>query len=326
MLTHVSASKYIRSGSSFTFVGVDFVMLADAAENLLDRFKPQTRDNMLQVKTVMLGLIGDNISQSKSPRLHKTAGALAGLDVIYDRLIPKAMGKTFDEVFEQAHALGFRGINVTYPYKEIVATKVAVADPLVRAIGAVNTVVFDDDGPKGFNTDYSGFINAYRAIRGPKEPGTVCLIGTGGVGKAVAFGLIGLNAKVIRCVDLDPAKAEVLADALRALGSNTQIETATSAVAAAADAAGIINCTPLGMVGIGGTPIPFEAIQDATWAFDAVYTPVDTQFLQDATRAGLSVISGYELFFGQGVDAWDIFTGTSIDHHALRAAIAGDEV
>ena len=75
------------------------------------------------------------------------------------------------------------------------------------------------------------------------------------------------------------------------------------------------------MVGIGGKPLEIEAMQGASWAFDAVYTPVDTQFLKDAARAGLTVISGNELFFGQGVHAWSIFTGVELDHGALRAAI-----
>lgn len=278
------------------------------------------------MRHVKLGLIGDNITRSKSPRLHRTAGTLTGNKVTYDRLIPKDLELTFYEVFDQARNLGFRGINVTYPYKEIVTKLVTVSDPLVRAIGAVNTVVFDDDGPKGFNTDYSGFMAAYRAVRGDENPGTVCLIGTGGVGKAVAFGLIGLGAKTIRCVDLDATKADALADALRALGTDTQIETSNDAVAAAAGADGLINCTPLGMVGIGGSPLPAHAMQGATWAFDAVYTPVDTEFLSDAENAGLTVISGYELFFGQGVDAWNIFTGIELDHDALRVAIQGDEI
>jgi len=273
--------------------------------------------------SVKLGLIGDNIIQSKSPRLHRTAGQLTGLDVTYDRLIPKDMGLSFDEVFELARASGFRGINITYPYKEVVTSKVTVSDPLLRGIGAVNTVVFDSDGPKGFNTDYTGFMNAYRSVRGTEQLGVVCLIGTGGVGKAVAFGLIGLGAQAIHCVDLDPAKAASLADTLVALGSQTRIEVFGDAVAAVDGADGIINCTPLGMVGIGGSPLPDDAMQGAAWVFDAVYTPVDTQFLQDAQRAGLTVISGYELFFGQGVDAWKIFTGIEIDHAALRIAIQG---
>ncbi|TNF21380.1 MAG: shikimate dehydrogenase [Rhodobacteraceae bacterium] len=274
---------------------------------------------------VKLGLIGDNIARSKSPRLHRTAGTLTGQEVTYDRLIPKDMGKTFDEVFAEARAGGYRGINVTYPYKELVTAKVTVADPLVRAIGAVNTVVFDADGPKGFNTDYTGFMRAYRQVRGEAAPGAVCLIGTGGVGKAVAFALIALKAREIRCVDLDPAKAEALAEALRAQGSATAVSASTDALAAARGADGIVNCTPLGMVGIGGTALPGEAMAGAAWAFDAVYTPVDTQFLQDAQAAGVTVISGYELFFGQGIDAWEIFTGVALDHAALRRAIQGDE-
>jgi shikimate dehydrogenase len=276
--------------------------------------------------TIKLGLIGDNITRSKSPHLHRTAGKLTGLDVTYDRLIPKDIGLSFKDVFAQAQTGGFRGINVTYPYKELVTAMVTVTDPLVRAIGAVNTVVFDEGGPKGFNTDYTGFMKAYRDVRGAQKPGIVCLIGTGGVGKAVAFGLVALKAHTIRCVDLDPIKAVALADALRALGSETVIEISTDAEEAAIGADGLINCTPMGMVGIGGSALRSEAMQGASWAFDAVYTPADTQFLQDAKQANLTIISGYELFFGQGLDAWYIFTGIDVNPSELRSAIQGEEL
>lgn len=278
----------------------------------------------LLAKTVKLGLIGDNISRSKSPRLHRTAGELTGLEVTYDRLIPRDLGLGFDETFAQARTSGYRGINVTYPYKEVAARMVTVSDPRVAAIGAVNTVVFAPEGPQGFNTDYTGFKRAYRSMMGNEAPGVVCLIGTGGVGKAVAFGLLDLGASVIRCVDLDRAKAEALAQALGAVAGPTTIEVWTEAEAAASGAKGIVNCTPLGMVGIGGTPLPARAMPGATWAFDAVYTPVDTPFLTDAADAGLQIISGYELFFGQGIDAWDIFTGVTLDTVALRRAITED--
>ena len=273
---------------------------------------------------IRLGLIGDNITRSKSPRLHCTAGALTGLDVTYDRLIPKDLGLSFAQTFQRARDAGFRGINVTYPYKEVAAQMVAVPDARVAAIGAVNTVVFDAEGPQGFNTDYSGFKRAYRSVMGDTPPGTVCLIGTGGVGKAVAFGLLDLGATEIRCVDLDMAKAQALAHALDAVAGDTRITIATDAGTAATGAQGIVNCTPLGMVGIGGTPLPRAAMQGAAWAFDAVYTPVETEFLTDAALAGLQIISGYELFFGQGVDAWEIFTGVPLDHGALRQAISGE--
>jgi shikimate dehydrogenase len=275
-------------------------------------------------KALKLGLIGDNIDRSQSPRLHEACGALAGIPVSYARLIPPAMGLTFDEVFTKAQEDGFDGINVTYPYKERVTGLVTVDDPAVRAIGAVNTVLFTGTGPKGFNTDHSGFIRAYRAGRGDAGPGVVCLIGAGGVGKAVAFALLALDAEKIICVDLDRSKAQALADALIGTGTSTRIEVSDAAIDAAHAADGIINCTPLGMVNIGGTPLPQAAMHDASWAFDAVYTPVDTQFLQDARRAAKTVISGYELFFAQGLDAWTLFSGQPADPAALRAKLQAE--
>jgi shikimate dehydrogenase len=277
----------------------------------------------MMAKTLKLGLIGDNIDRSQSPHLHKTCGQIAGVAVTYDRLIPQVMRMSFDEVFAKAHTEGFQGINVTYPYKESVRQFVTVADPAVRAIGAVNTVLFSPDGPQGFNTDYSGFVQAYKAAR-DTPPGTVCLIGAGGVGKAVAFALLALKADKIICVDIDCAKVDALAQALKAAGTGTQIVVSDTPQEAAGQADGIINCTPLGMVNIGGTPLPASAMTRANWAFDAVYTPVETQFLQDARRAGLTVISGYELFLGQGLDAWALFSGQQPDRAAVRAQLLGE--
>lgn len=276
---------------------------------------------MTKPPDLKLGLIGDNIARSRSPLLHRLAGAQNGIQVQYDRLIPDQMGEDFDTVFEACVGRGYRGINVTYPYKERAARKVSIDDPLVRAIGAVNTVLFEADGPKGQNTDYTGFIAAYRNVRADAEPGAACLIGTGGVGRALAFGLVALGAQEVRLVDKDEAKASALANELRALDGATHIRVETDAAKAARGANGLLNGTPVGMVGYGGTPLPAEAMAGAQWVFDAVYTPVDTQFLQDAEAAGLDVISGYELFFFQGVHAWAHFAGMPLDEQRLRTEL-----
>lgn len=272
--------------------------------------------------TIRLGLIGDNIAKSQSPRLHRLAGAQNGQRVTYDPLVPAELGMEFDAVFAHIAATGYRGVNVTYPYKERAAAKVVVNDPLVRAIGAVNTVVFDAGGPHGFNTDYSGFIAAYRRVRGNAAPGPVLMIGAGGVGKAVAFGLVALGLTEIRIADRDLPKADALAAALAQARPGLVTRTGTDAAGLATGAAGVINCTPVGMVGYDGTPLPRAALSGAEWVFDAVYTPVDTQFLRDAAAEGLQVISGYELFFGQGVDAWAIFAGLPLDEARMRQELA----
>ncbi|MGR3526202.1 MAG: shikimate dehydrogenase family protein [Paracoccaceae bacterium] len=268
---------------------------------------------------LLLGLIGDNIGASRAPLLHRLAGAQHGIDVTYDRLVPREMGKLFDALFDHVAQAGYRGINVTYPYKEKAALRVRITDPLVQAMGAVNTVLFGKDQPEGFNTDYSGFLSAYRAARGDLAPGVVLLIGAGGVGRSLAFALAGLGAAELRIADLDSARARALANALRAGFPDLPITLGQSAADLAQGVEGVLNATPVGMVGHDGTPLPRNAMPARGWAFDAVYTPVNTAFLSDAAAAGLTAISGYELFIGQGVDAWHLFAGLPLDETRLRA-------
>lgn len=268
-----------------------------------------------------LGLIGDNIASSVAPYLHRTLGRMTGLAVSYERLVPKELGLDFDAVFERCRAHGLRGINVTYPYKEAAATKVRIDDPLVRSIRAVNTVLFEADGPVGYNTDYTGFIAAFRGTMGDTRPGPVCLLGAGGVGKAVAFGLVALGMTRIGLFDPDTAKAGSLADALRESHPDMNVSVAEDCASAASGASGLVNCTPVGMVGHEGTPLPRDMMAGAHWAFDAVYTPVETRFLADAKTNNLRIVSGYELFYHQGVHAWDLFAGRPFEQALLRQAL-----
>jgi len=272
---------------------------------------------------IRLGLIGDNIAMSQAPRLHRLAAHLAAQTVTYDKLVPRELGKSFEELFDDCARSGYRGVNITYPYKERVVSRIEVEDKLVRTIGAVNTVVFKNGRGLGFNTDYSGFGAAYRGTRGGTPPGPTYLMGAGGVGRAIAFCLVALGATDIRITDRNPVKANALAAALHAIspGVRTQVGIGPDAAALAHGVEGVVNGTPIGMAGHPGTPLPRASMAGARWAFDAVYTPVDTVFLRDAEAEGLTVITGYELFIGQGIDAWKIFTGTSVDSRQLRNAL-----
>ncbi len=270
---------------------------------------------------IRLGLIGDNIAASQAPRLHELAGAMTGRPVTYERLVPRDVGLGFDELFDHCARSGFRGVNVTYPYKERAFARVTVDAPRVRALGAVNTVLFGEDGPKGYNTDHSGFIAAYRGTFGDRLPGSVCMAGGGGVGKAVAFGLLELGVARLTIVERDIAKAEALATALRGDSPDVEIRVTGSIEEGIAGAQGLVNCTPVGMDGHDGTPFPAPLIGSAEWAFDAVYTPRETRFLSDAAAKGLAVLSGYELFFYQGLHAFELFHGVPMDEAALRAAL-----
>jgi len=271
---------------------------------------------------VRLGLIGDNIKPSQAPRLHREAGRLAGLDVSYELLIPPELGKSFDAVFDESRAAGMRGLNITYPYKIAAAGKTEIDDPLVRRLGAINTVVFEDGRARSYNTDHSGFIAAWRGAFGAADPGHAVILGAGGAGSAVAFGLAALGATKLTIVDTDVARANALADALDGFAPEVVVRDRADAVLSEAE--GIANCTPVGMAGKAGSPIDLSLLGSQRWAFEAIYTPMQTEFSSAAEAAGLAVLGGYELFIHQGLDAFRLFTGQSVDEAALRAALLRD--
>jgi len=273
------------------------------------------------VPTIRLGLIGDNIAASKAPDLHHAAARLCGLDLTYERLVPRDLGLSFDAVFDRARDQGYRGLNITYPYKETVVGRLKIDDPSVRAMAACNTVLFGGTQPTGANTDYSGFIAAFRNSYGTTSPGVVAMAGSGGVGKAIGFALAKLGAKALRLFDRDRPKADALARTIAVNHRGFDIRRTASIEAACDGAEGLVNATPLGMVGYGGSAFPVAAFNGPRWAFDAVYTPIDTPFVREARRGGLSTMSGYELYFYQGVDAFRLFTGRDVDPVALRQAL-----
>ncbi len=266
-------------------------------------------------------LIGGNIAELRAPELHAIAGRLCGLPVSYELLRPADFGRSFEEVLWRCRDAGFCGVNITYPYKERVVGHLAAADPAVQAMGACNTVLFEPGGPRGLNTDYSGFMAAYRNTFGEAAPGRVAMAGAGGVGRAIGFALARLGADELRLFDPDGGKARALADAMRAVHGHTLVRVADTVVDAAGGADGLVNATPLGMGGIGGCPFPREAIGGQRWAFDAIYTPMDTPFMLAARAAGLAAMGGFELFLYQGIDAFRHFTGVEVAEDRLRAEL-----
>ena len=269
---------------------------------------------------IRLGLIGDNIAESRAPRLHEIAGRLCGRAVTYDLLRPAGIDLSFEAVFEHCREAGYRGVNITYPYKERVVRLLEAGDPAVAAIGACNTVLFGPGGARGYNTDHTGFIAAYRNAFGGVAPGAVVLAGAGGVGRAIGFALARLGASELRLFDLEEQKAAALAKTLRAGPERPSalIRVCATIEEAADGADGFVNATPAGMGGIGGCPFPRELIGGRQWAFDAVYTPADTTFMQAARAAGLSTLSGYELFLYQGIHAFRLFAGCDVAEDRLR--------
>lgn len=268
-----------------------------------------------------LGLIGDGIGRSSAPRLHELAGRIVGRGVSYVRFdLDGRSDQRFEDVLAGRGRDGLAGVNVTHPYKERAARIVPISDPGVRRIAAINTVLFRDGvAAAGHNTDHSGFVAAYRSQLGDDRPGTVALVGAGGVGRPIAVGLGELGAAEIRVYDIDGDRAGRLAAELTT--DAVPVRACAAVAEALAGVDGIVNATPIGMYRYPGNPVPEAAMGRPRWVFDAVYTPRDTEFTLEAARRGAEVLSGYELFFWQGVHAFRLFTGLDVDQAALRAAL-----
>lgn len=274
-------------------------------------------DLRLRLGTIRLGLIGDNIAATRAPDLHHAAARICGVDVAYERLVPRALGLDFDAVFARARTEGLRGLNITHPYKERVLRFVTIEDPTVKAIGACNTVLFDESAT-GLNTDYTGYVAAFRGRFGTVPPGNVAMAGCGGAGKAVAFALAKLGAKSLTLFDIDDRKSRALAAALKQHEAGMIISVAPSLGAACDGADALVNCTPSGMTGYGGNAFAEIKLRSRRWVCDVVYTPIETDFLKHARAEGIDILSGYELFLYQGIHAFRHFTGLEVDASTIR--------
>lgn len=270
--------------------------------------------------TMTFGLIGNSIAQSRAPALHQLLGQLHNLPLNYQLHDPGAATATaFQQQLTALIARGYQGTNVTLPFKQVALQYVAQPDRAAQRVGAVNTLGFGDP-IRATNTDYTGFIRAYRHRRADQPAGRVLLLGAGGVGRAVAFGLTDVGAERIDIFDLDPVQATTLARALCDEGVQASAVTAEQLQDRAERADGWVNCTPIGHYTTPGCPFELAWLGAQSWVFDAVYTPIDTPLLLAAAGAQLDLVTGFDLFFYQGLDAFEFWTGIAVDEGAARVA------
>jgi quinate/shikimate dehydrogenase (NAD+) len=271
-------------------------------------------------KKLLTGLIGAPIAHSASPAMHERAAEALGLRGHYQLIeVAGADAAGLSKMLEGVRRLGFAGANVTYPYKEAVVPLLDELAPAAAAMGAVNTVVVRDGRLIGHNTDTTGFERAVAPLLTPSG-NAVAVIGTGGVGKAIAFALASRNVSDIRILDSEPARAEKLASLLNLPGN---VRVALSVEDALNGATGLVNATPVGMLPNRDTPVPPALLHGALWVADAVYSPLITPLLAAAQAKGARIMTGRELAIYQAADAFELFTGLAPSTEAMGEAFDG---
>jgi shikimate dehydrogenase len=183
-----------------------------------------------------------------------------------------------------------------------------------RAIGAVNTVVFGRDGrTTGHNTDWSGFYESFGRELSDAPRERVAQLGAGGAGSAVAHALLTAGVERLQIFDTYRDRAAGLAaDLNRRFGAGRAAPTDDAAGAVAA-ADGLVNTTPVGMVGHPGMPVPRDWLRPGLWVAEIVYFPLETELLRTARAVGCRTMDGGMMAVFQAVGAFRLFTGIEPD-------------
>jgi shikimate dehydrogenase len=272
---------------------------------------------------LLVGLIGANIQGSLSPALHEDAFAAAGITGHYHLMdIDHRPGRRLDDLLSAVRTAGFAGVNITYPCKEAALALVDVVSPEAIQIGAINTVTFDRHGrATGHNTDRIGFRRSFEetlgrtdAVKGRK----VLLVGAGGAGRSAAFALLDLGAECLLVHDKDGARAEDLVAGLVTQFKRPCGLAAPDVATALSHVAGVVNATPVGMLGNPGNPVPMERVERRHWVVDVIYTPLETELIRAAREKGARVLGGGGMCVHQASEAFRLFTGLAPDVARMR--------
>lgn len=253
-----------------------------------------------------LGVLGWPVAHSRSPAMHNAALAAVGLRGWRYQRLPVPPG-LFEETVEALPGAGFRGANVTIPHKQAALRLACHATPRARAIGAANTLCFEDGGIEADNTDAPALIEALPV--GPAGRSALVL-GAGGSARAAVWALLHAGADEVRVWNRTPERARQLS---RELGA--------SAVERPGPADILVNCTSVGMGGAGVLPVDAG---DYACVVDFAYGETETPLIAAARAAGIEGVCGLELLVAQGALSFERFTGRPAPRAAMRAAAGGD--
>ncbi|WP_297371122.1 shikimate dehydrogenase [Acidocella sp.] len=263
-----------------------------------------------------LGLIGADIGPSRSPAMHMGEGRAQGLALTYDLfdLTARALSVAdLPALLTEIEGAGYRGVNVTHPCKQAVMPLLDTLSPEAQALGAVNTVLFENGRRLGHNTDWYGFSESFtRGLQGANLHHAVQL-GAGGAGTAVAYALLKMGVKTLTLIDADPARAEAIAVRYGALFGHGRIQAGIDATAALATATGLVNATPIGMAAHPGLPLDAALLRPDLWVAEIIYFPRETALLKAAKALGCRTLDGTGMALYQAVQAFRLFTGREPD-------------
>jgi shikimate dehydrogenase len=276
-------------------------------------------------KPARLAVLGWPIAHSASPRMHQPALDANGIDARYIRLEVEP-GK-IPEAFARMKALGFIGCNVTVPHKLDAMAACDEVHPDARALGAVNTVRFDADATRGFNTDGPGFARAIEDdFKVPLDSLKVAIAGAGGgAGQAIATQCVLLGVAKLVLVNRTVEKLGPLVERLRELGSATELIPLSFDDASLAghclDCDLIVNTSSVGLKPGDPSILPADCLKPEHLVYDTIYQPPVTPLLALAQGKGCRTSNGLTMLLHQGALAFQHWFPQTDPLGVMRAAL-----
>ncbi|MBQ4076241.1 MAG: shikimate dehydrogenase [Mailhella sp.] len=266
-----------------------------------------------------LAVIGDPIEHSLSPIIQQAMLDALGLDCTYERI--RVPGGSTLEWLPTANSLGLAGFNATMPHK---ADLVPLMDELsadARMYRSVNTVVLRGGRFLGFNTDGEGFLRSLMEQGVDVRGKHIAVLGAGGAARSVVLKMAAEGAARITVCCRNPEKAAELAasPAVHIAGLSRQ---STDAVLAESDL--LVNCTPLGMQGVGADFENFsflDALPASALVCDLIYRPLKTRLLREAEERGHATMNGLGMLIHQAILALEHFAAMELDAAAMKEAV-----
>ncbi|MFA5698211.1 MAG: shikimate dehydrogenase [Sphaerochaeta sp.] len=256
-------------------------------------------------QTHIYGIIGNPVYHTSSPKIHNRGFEAIRYNAVYLPFLVDSV-RSF---FKLAELLKIRGFSVTIPHKQAVVPYLGKTSREVKQIGSCNTVVRIQGMWKGINTDYYGFITPIQDLITTKPIKSALVVGCGGAARAIVYALINHGVKVT-ILNRTVERAERLAqETMSAFDSLENAHRYNGNVDL------VVQTTNVGMGELEGVnPISSFEFSGSELAYELIYEPKETAFIQKAREAGCSVILGKEMLIEQGKLQFEAFCGYHFPH------------
>jgi shikimate dehydrogenase len=246
-------------------------------------------------------VIGDPISHSKSPVIHKFWLTALGIEGDY-KTFHVRLDELADYLAGACADADWLGCNVTVPHKVAVIDLVDDPGDIRNSIGAMNTILRRPDGSlMGTNTDAAGFYAPISGLDLAGQP--VVVIGAGGAARAILFALSRVGVGPVTLLDRNPLKGAALLASFGLKGDALRLDSPLP------PAALLVNATSLGMAGQPPLDLDLSPLPEDAVVYDIVYAPLDTGLLKAARARDLDTVDGLDMLIGQAALAFELLFG-----------------